>query len=81
MNAADNLNWLVGRFVQQVAAVRQAVVVSSDGLPLAVSDGVDREAGERLSRGPPRTPGTPEGPATPGRSGRSGQRATSPPTR
>ena len=31
MNAADNLNWLVGRFVQQVAAVRQAVVVSSDG--------------------------------------------------
>ena len=35
MNAADNLNWLVGRFVQQVAAVRQAVVVSSDGLPLA----------------------------------------------
>ncbi len=49
MNAADNLNWLVGRFVQQVAAVRQAVVVSSDGLPLAVSDGVDREASERLS--------------------------------
>ena len=30
MNAAANLNWLVGRFVQQVAAVRQAVVVSSD---------------------------------------------------
>jgi predicted regulator of Ras-like GTPase activity (Roadblock/LC7/MglB family) len=25
------------------------VVVSSDGLPLAVSDGVDREAGERLA--------------------------------
>ena len=49
MNAADNLNWLVGRFVQQVAAVRQAVVVSSDGLPLAVSDGVDRETGERLA--------------------------------
>ena len=43
MNAAANLNWLVGRFVQQVAAVRQAVVVPSDGLPLAVSDGVDRE--------------------------------------
>ncbi len=47
--AAENLNWLVGRFVQQVAAVRQAVVVSSDGLPLACSDGVDREAGERLA--------------------------------
>ena len=48
MNAAANLNWLVGRFVQQVAAVRQAVVVSSDGLPLAVSDGVDRESAGRL---------------------------------
>ena len=47
--AAENLNWLVGRFVQQVAAVRQAVVVSSDGLPLAVSDGVDGDAGERLA--------------------------------
>ena len=47
--AAANLNWLVGRFVQQVAAVRQAVVVSSDGLPLAGSEGVDRETGERLA--------------------------------
>ena len=47
--AAENLNWLVGRFVQQVVAVRQAVVVSSDGLPLAVSDGVDRESAERLA--------------------------------
>lgn len=47
--AAENLNWLVGRFVQQVAAVKQAVVVSSDGLPLACSEGVDREAAERLA--------------------------------
>jgi predicted regulator of Ras-like GTPase activity (Roadblock/LC7/MglB family) len=49
MSAAENLNWLVGRFVQQVAAVRQAVVVSSDGLPLAVSDEVGRETAERLA--------------------------------
>ena len=49
MSAAENLNWLVGRFVQQVAAVRQAVVVSSDGLPLAVSDDVGRETAERLA--------------------------------
>ena len=49
MNPADNLNWLVGRFVQQVAAVRQAVVVSSDGLPLAGSERVDRETRERLA--------------------------------
>ncbi len=42
--AADSLNWLIVRFVEQVPAVRQAVVVSSDGLPLAVSDGVERES-------------------------------------
>lgn len=47
--AADSLNWLVIRFVEQIPAVRQAVVVSSDGLPLAVSDGVERESAERLS--------------------------------
>ena len=46
---ADNLNWLVARFVQQVPAVRQAVVVSSDGLTVAVSAHVEREVAERLS--------------------------------
>ena len=49
MGAAENLNWLVARFVEQVAAVRQAVVVSSDGLPLAVSANVERETTERLA--------------------------------
>ena len=44
-----NMNWLVSRFVERVPAVRQAVVVSSDGLALAVSAGVDRESGERLA--------------------------------
>ena len=47
--AADSLNWLIVRFVEQVPAVRQAVVVSSDGLPLAVSNGVERETAERLA--------------------------------
>jgi predicted regulator of Ras-like GTPase activity (Roadblock/LC7/MglB family) len=47
--AADNLNWLVGRFVDGLPAVRHAVVVSSDGLSLAASDSVDRETAERLS--------------------------------
>ncbi len=46
---AESLNWLLVRFVDQVPAVRQAVVVSSDGLPLAVSSGVERETAERLS--------------------------------
>ena len=44
-----NMNWLVKRFVERVPVVRQAVVVSSDGLALAVSEGVDRESGERLA--------------------------------
>ncbi len=45
----DSLNWLIIRFVEQIPSVRQAVVVSSDGLPLAISEGVEREAAERLS--------------------------------
>lgn len=48
-SAAENLNWLVARFADQVVAVQQAVVVSSDGLPLAVSEQVGREAAERLA--------------------------------
>lgn len=47
--AAQNLNWLVTRFADQVVGVRQAIVASSDGLPLAASDQVDRETGERLA--------------------------------
>lgn len=49
IGGAQSLNWLIGRFVEQVPAVREAVVVSSDGLPLAVSAGMDREAAERMS--------------------------------
>ncbi len=45
----ESLNWLIIRFVEQVPAVRQAVVVSSDGLPLAVSSGVDLDTADRLS--------------------------------
>lgn len=48
-HAADNLNWLVAKFAEQVVSVRQAVVVSSDGLPLAVSEHVERETAERLA--------------------------------
>ncbi|MFP5332318.1 MAG: roadblock/LC7 domain-containing protein [Acidimicrobiia bacterium] len=48
-NGAESLNWLIVRFVEQVPAVREAVVVSSDGLALAVSSGVERESAERLS--------------------------------
>lgn len=49
MTSMDNFNWLLERFVEQVPAVQQAVVVSSDGLCLAVSKGMDRENAERLA--------------------------------
>jgi predicted regulator of Ras-like GTPase activity (Roadblock/LC7/MglB family) len=47
--SASNLNWLIDRFAQTVPSMKQAVVVSSDGLPLAISNGVDRETADRLS--------------------------------
>jgi predicted regulator of Ras-like GTPase activity (Roadblock/LC7/MglB family) len=46
---AENLNWLLARLCDTVPAIRQAVVVSSDGLPMAKSDGVDRETADRLA--------------------------------
>lgn len=46
---AANLNWLISRFALTVPAVRKAVVVSSDGLPVAVSADVDRESADRLA--------------------------------
>ena len=39
---ARNISWLVSSFVQRVPGVAHAIVVSSDGLPMAVSDGLDR---------------------------------------
>ena len=46
---AQNLNWLVHNFVQSVPGVHEAVVVSSDGLPMALSDGLDRDAADRFA--------------------------------
>jgi predicted regulator of Ras-like GTPase activity (Roadblock/LC7/MglB family) len=48
-SAASNLNWLLARLCETVPGIKQAVVVSSDGLALAKSDGVDRETAERLA--------------------------------
>lgn len=47
--AATNLNWLLGRLCDAVPAIKEAVVVSSDGLALAKSEDVDRETAERLA--------------------------------
>lgn len=46
---ARNVNFLVANFVRHVPGVRFAVVVSSDGLPMAVSDGLARDAGDRFA--------------------------------
>lgn len=48
-SAAANMNWLIGKFAASVPAIRQAVVVSSDGLALALSTDTDRESADRLS--------------------------------
>jgi predicted regulator of Ras-like GTPase activity (Roadblock/LC7/MglB family) len=46
---ANNLNWLVGSFVDRVPGVVDAVVVSSDGLLMAMSPGIGRAGGDQLS--------------------------------
>ena len=46
---ANNINWLITNFVERVPGVSQAVVVSSDGLPMALSGGIDRDAADRFA--------------------------------
>ncbi|MCL4135282.1 UNVERIFIED_CONTAM: hypothetical protein GTU68_049915 [Idotea baltica] len=46
---ANNVNWLVNNFVDQVPGVSEAVVVSTDGLPIAASTGLDRDSVDRFS--------------------------------
>jgi predicted regulator of Ras-like GTPase activity (Roadblock/LC7/MglB family) len=46
---ASNVNWLVNNFVERVPGVTEAVVVSSDGLPMAKSSGLDRDAADRFA--------------------------------
>ncbi len=46
---ATNVNWLVNNFVDRVPGVTEAVVVSSDGLPMAKSSGLDRDAADRFA--------------------------------
>jgi hypothetical protein len=44
-----NLSWLLTNFVERVPAVAHAVVVSSDGLPLACSDGFPQDRVDQLA--------------------------------
>jgi predicted regulator of Ras-like GTPase activity (Roadblock/LC7/MglB family) len=45
----EQLGWLLDNLVSQVANVRQALVLSRDGLVVAKSQNVGREEGDRLS--------------------------------
>jgi predicted regulator of Ras-like GTPase activity (Roadblock/LC7/MglB family) len=45
----QDLGWMVTNFVQRVPDVAHAVVVSSDGLPLAFSEGFPQERADQLA--------------------------------
>jgi hypothetical protein len=47
--SAQDLNWLVTNFVERVPAVAHAIVVSSDGLPMAHSEGFPLDPVDQLS--------------------------------
>ena len=44
----EDLNWLVTDFTTRVADVAHAIVVSADGVPLALSEGIPVEAVEHV---------------------------------
>jgi predicted regulator of Ras-like GTPase activity (Roadblock/LC7/MglB family) len=46
---AKNVNWLVNNFVDRTPGVTEAVVVTSDGLPMAISRNLDRAAADRFA--------------------------------
>ena len=46
---ARNLNWLIDNFVERVPGVLDAVVVSADGLLMAVSEGLDRDTADQVA--------------------------------
>ncbi|GAA3203594.1 roadblock/LC7 domain-containing protein [Actinocorallia longicatena] len=45
----SNFNWLLGKFVRDTDGVADAVAVSSDGLLMALSEGLDRPSAEPLA--------------------------------
>jgi uncharacterized protein len=45
----QDLNWLISDFTARVADVAHAAVVSADGVPMALSDGIPDEFGEQLA--------------------------------
>lgn len=47
--ARGQLDWLLSAFVQETRGAVHALVVSGDGMPLAVSSGIDPMLADRLS--------------------------------
>ena len=45
----SDLNWLVNSFVERIAGARSAVVVTTDGLVLALSDRIARDSADQLA--------------------------------
>jgi uncharacterized protein len=46
---AANFSWLLGNFVKSVPGVKHTLVVSADGLLMAMSDELDRTQGDQLA--------------------------------
>jgi uncharacterized protein len=46
---AESLNWLISSFVEKVPGVAHTIVVSSDGLLIACSEGLPRDRADQLS--------------------------------
>jgi predicted regulator of Ras-like GTPase activity (Roadblock/LC7/MglB family) len=46
---ARDLNWLIGNFATRTPGVAHAMVVSADGLPIAVSERLDRAKADQLA--------------------------------
>ncbi len=49
MRPRQDLNWLISAFADRVPSVAHALVVSSDGLPLAFSHGLPHERVDQLA--------------------------------
>jgi uncharacterized protein len=47
--AARDLNWLVANFVERVPETAHAIIVSSDGVVLGVSEGLEKIAADKLA--------------------------------
>lgn len=45
----QSFNWLISNFVRETDGVRDAVAVSSDGLLIAASEGMERDSADRLA--------------------------------